>query len=417
MIRKPLHLPLTVFSALSASILLAGSGIGCRTRSESFTGQLPPGAGLTCSSTKSAGDAAEARSALAGAPSGICVVLTGASYAGPFDVPAGVALVAQNGSRATVTGGTAQNAAISLGEGAQLVGIDVLDSVGVGVAIRAAHAAVQGVTVTGSKSAALAVLCKEATTPGCVTGAITLTQVTLTKSGLGLWVSGGHVVMKGGSSDNHAGTSLSSAAGMIAQDGAQLDLDGVTVEKNQGVGILVDGALTKASMKGSTIQENGERGVWVQRVSGTLAAPAVRLEECQVAKNKIVGIGAVESRGIVVVGGRIADTVSAPLVTNLEVTEQIGDGVGLFASGEFKLEGVTVESNARAAGVFDGGDRGILLGGIIIVGGKVAVGGAGLKFVVQNAKGADVQIADADRSAPDKALGVSAPTFVLPPVL
>lgn len=416
MIRLRFPLPLAVLSALSAT-LLAGLGAGCTNRSESFTGSVPPGVGLTCTSTRAAGDANEARAALAGAPSGTCVVLTAASYAGPFDVPAGVALVAQNGSRATVTGGTAQIPTISLGQGSQLANVAVVDAAGVGVAIRAASALVHGVIVSGSKSAAVAILCKEAATPGCATGAITLTEVTLTKSGLGLWVSGGHVVMKGGSSDNHGGTSLSSAAGVIAQDGAQLDLDGVLVEKNQGVGILIDGAQTKASIKKSIVNENGERGIWAQRVAGTLEAPAVRIEECLMTKNKIVGVGSVEARGIIIVGGKVAETVAAPLVTNLASTEQVGDGVGLFASSDIKLDGLTIESSARAAGVIDGGDKGVLLGGIIIVGGKVGVGSSGLKFVVQNAKGADVQIAESDRSVTEKALGISAPKLALPPVL
>ncbi len=384
----------------------------CTVRSESFTGLVPPGAGITCTTTRSAANDNEARAALAGAPTGTCVVLTAATYAGPLNVPVGVALVAQNGSRAKITGGTAQDAAVSLAEGAQLSGLDVMDSVGVGIAIRAASALVNGVTVTGSKSAALGVLCKEAATPGCATGSVTLTNVVLEKSSLGLWVSGAHVVMKGGSSDNHASTSLSAAAGVIAQDGARLELDGVLVEKNQGVGILIDGPQTKASIKHAILNENGERGLWAQRVSGTLDTPAVRLDDCQVTKNKIVGVGAVESRGIIIVGGRIAETVASPLVTNLESTEQIGDGVVLFGSGDFKLDGSIVESNARAAGIVDGSDR-----GIIIVGGKVSAGPLGLKFVVQNTKGADVQIPDADRSALPKALGVSAPKLLLPPVL
>ena len=412
MTRRGLPLPLALVSALSASLAIA-----CTNHTESFTGPVPPGVGLSCTSTRSAGDGNAARTALTGAPAGTCVILTSASYAGPFDVPAGVALVAQNGSRAVITGGTAQSPAISLGEGSALVNVSVVDSPGVGLAIRAARAVVTGVVVSGAKSAATAILCKEALTPGCASGSITLTDVTLTKSGLGLWVSGAHVVMTRGSSDNHSGSSLSAAAGVIAQDGAQLELDGVLVEKNQGVGILIDGAQTKASIKKSIVNENGERGVWAQRVAGTLEAPAVRLEECLFTKNKIVGVGSVEARGIIIVGGKIAETVAAPLVTNLASTEQIGDGVGIFGSGDFKLDGVTFESNARAAGVIDGAYKGPLLGGIIIVGGKVGVGSLGLKFVVQNAKGADVQIQDGDRSVTEKALGVSAPKLALPPLL
>lgn len=405
MIRLRFRLPLA-----AASVLLLAAG--CTSRTESFEGAVPPGAGLTCSSTRSASDANEARAALAGSPTGTCVVLAGGSYAGPFDVPAGVSLVAQNGSKVTVTGGTAQNAAIALAEGSQLYGVDVVDSVGVGVAVRAANALVGAVTVTGSKSAALAILCKEAATPGCQAGAVKLTEVVLEKSVLGLWVSGAHVVMKNGSSDNHAGTSLSAAAGVIATDGASLDMDGTLVEKNQGAGILIDGAQTKASIKNATINENGERGLWAQRVAGTLDAPAVRIEGCTITKNKVVGVGSVAVRGIIIVGGKVAETVAAPVTTSLKTNEQVGDGIGFFDSGDIKVDGTTFESNARAAGVLDNA-----LSSIIIVGGKVGVGASGLKFVVQNTTGSAVQVSSGDLSVPEKALGISKPTLSLPSVL
>jgi hypothetical protein len=113
------------------------------------------------------------------------------------------------------------------------------------------------------------------------------------------------------------------------------------------------------------------------------------------------------------VSGRIADTVAAPVVTDLSSTESVGDGFGVFAgSGDFKVDGTTVETNARAAGVIDNSDR-----GIIIVSGVVGTSGSGLKIVVQNSKGADVQVAAGDLSVPPKALGVSAPKLSLPPVL
>ena len=337
----------------------------------------------------------------------------GVSYAGPFKVPAGVALVAQNGARAVITGGTPQEPAVSLGEGSALVGIDVVDSGGVGIAVRAANAVISDVTVRGTKNAALAVQCKPSVTPGCASGTIAVSDVSLTKSSMGLWVSRAHLVWTRGGSSGHESTSLTAAAGVIAQDGARLELDNVTVEKNQGVGVLVDGAATTASVKDSTVNENGERGVWGQRLAGTIDAPALKLQGTQVTKNKIVGVGAVESRGIIIVSGRVADTVASPQVTNLASTELVGDGIGLFAgSGDLKVDGASFEANARAAGVIDDGSE----RGIIIVSGKVGSGGTGLKFVVQNTKGDNVQIPEADRSVPPKKLGVSAPKLALPAV-
>lgn len=395
---------------LAAAIGVAGAGCSS---SSSSTGEVPSGLGLSCATTTSAHDAASAQSSLAEAKPGACVVLPAGSYAGPFNVPAGVGLVAQAGARVTITGGTAQEPAVSLGEGAELAGVDVVGSGGVGIALRAANALVASVTVSGAKNAAFAVLCREESTPGCKTGTVSLTDVQLSTSGLGLWVSGAHVVMKGGGSTSHAGTSLAAAAGVIAQDGAKLDLENVTVEKNEGVGILVDGAATTASIKKANVNENGERGIWAQRVAGTLDSPAIRIEECQLTKNKIVGLGAVESHGIIIVGGKISDTVAAPLVTNLESTESIGDGIGIFSkSGDFKLESTLLEANARAAGVIDGSER-----GIIIVGGKVGAGASGLKIVVQNSKSADVQVSKDDLSTTTKPLGISAPNLALPPVL
>lgn len=403
-----------VTAAFAAATLATGLSGGCSSESSS-EGSASPGGGLTCSTSTAASDAASATTALAAAAAGSCVVLAPGSYAGPFIVPAGVGLVAQNGSRATITGGTAQAPAVTLGEGARLALVDVLDAPGVAIAVRASSAILSDVTVTGAKSAALAVLCKDGATAGaaaCASGSVALSDVLLTRSTLGLWVSGAHIVWQGGGSTNHAGTALTAAAGIIAQEGAKLDLENVTVEKNQGVGVLVDGATTTASIKNAIVNENGERGIWAQRVAGTLEAPALKIEGSQITKNKIVGVGAVESRGIIIVSGKIADTVAAPLVTNLESTEPIGDGIGIFAgSTDFKID-TTFESNARTAGLIDDASE----HGIIIVSGKVDPGASGLKFVVQNTT-ADVQIPASDRSVPPKPLGVNAPKLALPPVL
>jgi hypothetical protein len=398
-----------------AGVLIASSSVGCGD-SSSAGGTAPSGLGLSCESTTSASDADAARSALAAATPGTCVVLQPGSYAGPFTVPAGVGLVAQEGSRATITGGTAQEPAVTLGEGSQLALLDLTDAPGVGLAVRAASAVVASVSVSGAKTAALAVLCHEGTNEGCATRTISLSDVTLSTSTLGLWVSGAHVAWKGGSSSGHEGTGLASAAGVVAQDGARLELDGVTVEKNQGVGILVDGEATTASIKNATINENGERGIWAQHVNGSLAAPAVAIEASQITKNKIVGVGATASHGITITGGLIADTVAAPVVTNLQSTEQVGDGVGIFAgSADVKIDGAKFENNARTAGIVDGSDR-VAVTGIIIVSG-IGASDAGLKFVVQNASASSVQIDSANVSTTAKTLGISAPQLAVPSVL
>lgn len=400
---------------LASAALTVGAGApGCS--DDASSGGAPP-AGVSCSSVATAATSDAAKAAVASAAPGSCVVLTGASFAGPFEVRAGVSLVAEAGKRVTITGAAA-GPTLTLGEGSLAAGLDVVDAGGVGIAVRAANARLSDVKVSGAKNAALAVLCNESATPGCARGAVSIEGTSLEKSALGLWVSGAHVVMKGGRSGDHAAsTGIAGASGVVAVEGAKLELDGVTVEKNQGTGVLVDGATTVASIKNGTISENAERGVWAQRLAGTLDAPALRIEGTQISKNRITGVGGVAARGIIIVGGIVAKTVATPIATNLAGTEDVGDGVGLFdGSSDLKLDGVALEDNGRAAGVFDT----LAPRGIIIVGGigaKVTAGGSGLKLVVQNSKDADVRIPEVDRSTPAAALGVSAPKLTLPSVL
>jgi hypothetical protein len=187
----------------------------------------------------------------------------------------------------------------------------------------------------------------------------------------------------------------------------------VVVEKNLGVGVLIDGPTTTARLQSTTVAE-GERGVWIQRVAGTLGAPAVSIIDSQIVRNRIIGVGAMESRGIIIVGGRVAETTLAPAQTNLQTNEQVGDGVGIFAgSTDFRIDGSAIEQNGRAAGLIDDAAK----AGIIIVGGRIAAGTSGLKFVVQNTDAASVQVSAADQSTPSGALGVSAPKLGVPGVL
>lgn len=405
--RLPLScLPLSSrVAALAGAVALLASAVGgCAMAADA---EVPDG--VTCGTTKAVADPGQVRSTLADAGPGTCVVATG-SVDESLTVPAGVTLVAAKGTRIKVKA-TSQDAAISLGENSGLVGVDVQQAAGIGIAIRAGAATVANVRVSGAKSAAMAIACKGA---GCASGTVALSGVKLTQSGLGLWVSGAHVTMKGGASSEHASESLSGAAGLIAQSGARVELSGVTIAKNQGVGVLLDGPGTSATIEGSSVSDNSERGVWAQRIAGTLTAPALVIRDTQLVRNRIVGFGGVESRGIIIVGGRIAETVAAPVVTNMATTEQVGDGVGILGgSTDFKIDGSVLEQNARAAGIVDQGSK----QGIIIVDGRVSPGASGLKFVVQNTPDGVVKLHDDDRTVPQTALGVSAPKLSVPSVL
>ncbi len=398
-----------IFSrAWVAATAIAIAASGCSS-SDRTTTDTP--AGVTCTTKRPASDATSLGAGLASAAAGDCIVLQpNVTYAGTFNVPPGVTLSGPAGARAILRGSDPKAPVVALGEKSMVAGVDVADAPSVAIGVRAASASISDVHVSGAKVAALAAIC----TANCAGGAITITNANLETSELGLWVNGAHVAMSGGRSGGHAGTSLSSGIGIVATAGATLELDGVTVEQNQGTGVLVDGAGTTASIKNATVQDNANRGIWVQGVTGTLDAPAVHVEASTLVRNKIVGIGSIESRGIIIVGGRVAETKNAPVTTSVRSLDQVGDGFGVFKqTTDFKIDGTVVEQNDRAAGLVDDGSK----QGIIIVGGTIAAGASGYKIVVQNTDDSAVQIAAGDRSTTAGALGVSAPTITVPPAL
>lgn len=360
----------------------------------SSTGGGTPGSApddVACSSVVSAASSDDVQAALDKAPKGACVVLTGSSYG------AGTEYTVKDG--VTLTGGKGLRPGVDRGiivVGGKVAHLDVANAPGVGIALRGG-ATLSDVKVTGAKSAALT-----------VTGDATLEDVVLEKSAIGIFAKAAKITMKGGRVAENGTSSLTSGAGIIVADGTTLDIDGVTVEKNDGPGIVVDGASSKLVAKNVKVLDNAAQGVWLQNAEGTLDAPAARLEQSEVARNKLVGVGALESRGIIVVGGRIGETRSAPTVTNLAKTEDIGDGLFLFKGGDLRVEGTTLEANARAAGVIDGSDR-----GIIVVGGKVTAGPSNLKVVVQNTT-ATVDIGADLRSETPEPLGILAAKVQIP---
>ena len=398
-----------------ASILVVIALAACSKSSSVASGGAP--AGLSCSSTTDGGaTAASLTAALGSAAAGSCVLVTTATYTGSFQVPAGVTLASENGQQATFTGGTSTEPVIAIagGAGSGLWNVDVTGAAGVGVAVRNGAATISNVTVTGAKSAAFAALCSGAS---CLTtaGQIVIDSSTFVQSELGIWVSGALVSMTGGGCTDESTTSLSGGMGVVVLAGGRVELTNVDVERNSGVGVLIDGAGgTTALIQSSTVSNNLDRGVWAQNLTGTMDNPALSMNATQIENNKIVGLGAVGSTGIIIVGGDIKLTADAPVVTTLGETDQIGDGAGFFGgSADIKLTNVAITDNARADGLIDHN-----IGAIIIVGGDVVGGSADLLVVVQDSQDMqDVQVPTADLSSVKTPLSVSAPTIPLATVL
>ena len=254
MVRTPLVPAVFLLSGILASV----SATGCSSDDDKATSSPPDG--VSCAKVVSATDEESLVSGLASVGAGGCVVLTGSVTSTlPVVVGADVRLVGAKGDRAARPVTTGAVGAITVtGDKAQLGNFDLLGAPGTGVAIVARSVKLFDVKVTGAKKAAVAVL------PGTESGATaTLENVVIEKSTYGLYAQGEgvEVTMTGGRVGENGGTSLSSGVGVVAAGGAKLILDGVTVEKNEGTGVLFDGKSTRGLIKGSTIAENRERGI------------------------------------------------------------------------------------------------------------------------------------------------------------
>jgi hypothetical protein len=403
--RNPAHL-----SLVSVIPFVAVALVGCSGSSSS------PGApaGLTCSGAIDGGTTADSlTAALGSASSGSCVLLRTATYSGTFQVPAGVTLASGAGQQATLTGGSSTTPVVTIagGAGSGLWNVDVTSAAGVGVAVRDGAASLSNVNVTGAGSAAFAALCQQGSSCLDDASAIQLDSVSLTTSSLGMWVSGALVKMNQGACTDESTTSLTGGMGVVVLAGGRVELVGVDIERNDGVGVLVDGAGgTTALIQDGTVSNNGDRGIWGQNLTGTMANPALSIQGAtQIANNHVVGVGAVNSHGIIFVGGIVSGTQLAPVVTSLGTTDQIGDGVGFFKeSGDVQLTNVSLHDNGRAAGVVDDNT-----GAIIFVGGDVKAGlMADLLVVVQDTQDTkDVQLPAGEMTIPKTPLSVSYPVI------
>jgi hypothetical protein len=398
-----------------ALTLVIASLSGCSSSSSSGSGESAP-SGLTCSATSSGGaDADSLTAALASAAAGSCVLVAGATYSGTFTIPAGVTLAGANGAQVRLTGGTSTEPVVSIagGTGSGLWNIGVTNAAGVGVAVRNGGASLSNVNVSGAQSSAFAALCQGSS---CLdsASAVVMDNVTLTTSSLGAWVSGALVQMSDSNVTNETSTSLTGGIGIVVLGGGRLELTDVQVTGNDGVGVLVDGSGgTTALIQGGSVSNNTDRGIWAQNLSGTMASPALSIQASAmgptvVQNNQVVGVGAVNSHGIIFVGGSVLGTRLAPVVTSLGTTDQVGDGVGFFGgSSEVQLDALTISQNGRAGAIVDDN-----IGAIIFVGGSVLPGSSGLLVVVQDTQDeTDVTVPHADLSTTKAPLAVSAPTI------
>ncbi|MGV3623121.1 MAG: right-handed parallel beta-helix repeat-containing protein, partial [Archangium sp.] len=299
--------------------------------------------GLTC--TRLTVPSGTLEEALAAAEPGDCVILPAGTYQGSFVLPEDVSIAASAGAEVTLTGGDPVLSIVG-GKRSVVQGLKILAGEGGGIAIEPGPAQLIGVKVSQAKEEALVATC---TREDCDEREVTITDSELTQSSVGLRVKGAKVKVSGGRIAEQLGTSLSAGSGIVATGGAKVQLDNVTVEDNQNVGVLIDGAATRASLTGCNVKHNLGRGLWVQGQTADAGEVTVDVNGGEFADNALVGIGARDTVGLRVLNAAVKSTTIVRVPVDISRTEEVGDGVGLFTGARaITLQGVTLENNARA---------------------------------------------------------------------
>jgi nitrous oxidase accessory protein NosD len=282
---------------------------------------------------------------LESATAGDCVILPSGTYSGAFVLPEDVSLAGADRATVILTGG---DPVLTVRGGARTLvqGLRILPSGGGGIAIEPGPARLVGVTVTQSQKSALTATCTRA---DCADREVVLTDCELTQSAVGLRVKGARVRVEGGRIAEQAGRSLSAGSGVVASEGASVTMHGVTVEGNENIGVLLDGAATRATIDACVVKDNLGRGIWAQGQAADAGVVTVTVSGGEVSGNSLVGIGALESTGLLVRGVLVKDTLAVRVPIDIARSEDVGDGIGLFdGTTSATLENVTLQGNARA---------------------------------------------------------------------
>lgn len=365
----------------------------------------PPGTvpkGLTCERIIAPSGSLE--TALAHTIRGDCVILPAGSYEGSFVLPEDVSLAASDGAAVTLTGGDPV-LTVRGGNRSTVKGIRVVARTGVGIAIEPGPVRLWGVVVADSQKAAVTSSC---TRPDCAQREVSLVDCELTGSAVGLRVEGARVVVEGGRIADQLGTSLSGGSGVVASGGANLSMKNVTIERNQNIGVLIDGATTRATLESCTVRDNLGRGVWAQGQVAPAGEATVTITGGELSANALMGVGARDASGLVLRDVTVQDTRALREPIDISTFEDIGDGVALFTGTTGALlENVIARGNPRAQLLADACGAGNK-----VTGGTVS---GGLYRVVLQQTSAPVDVAAALVDDPGKQLLVRAAAVELAP--
>ena len=122
-----------------------------------------------------------------------------------------------------------------------------------------------------------------------------------------------------------------------------------TVENGEGAGVVIE--FSSATLNKNTIKGNSDRGIWVQRTSGT-AGHSVVLNSNTVEGNKLVAIGGTGAQNVTVNGGTASTTASKRQLLG-SGEQMVGDGIQALNGSSFTVDMVTLAKNDRVSVVLD----------------------------------------------------------------
>lgn len=330
-----------------------------------YTGVKKP-EGLVCERIKAAGKGLT--EALAASMPGDCVIAAEGTWTGSFVVPVDVSLAASEGERVVLKGDGSANPVLTVmgGSRSSVRNVEIDTAGGGGIVIDPGPANLFGVSIAGARKTALVASCMR----GACAGETVIQDSQLSKSATGVIISGAKVRIEGGRIAQMAGTGLSDGSGVVAFGGAHLTMNGVTVEGNQAVGVLVDGTSTHAALRNCIVKNNLGRGVWIQQATDG----GVSVTGGEVTGNALVGLGARDSAGLTFSGVTVQDTKAVRVAIDLGNFEDVGDGIGLFTGvTDVKMESVVSRRNARAQILVDEIGKAIRMGTPDVSGGLFRV--------------------------------------------
>lgn len=180
--------------------------------------------------------------------------------------------------------------------------------------------------------------------------------------------------------DNSEGANFEASGGVSISGCSTATASGLRVIDNSSFGVLIDNSSATISSTGGGKQgievSRNFMGVWVQHVTDT---QEVKLDGMTVDKNQAVGLGASgQSRGIICWNSAITGTqkTSIPVLKGgVASAEDVGDGISWLEGSQMALDNITLSANSRASVLINGNTAsGSSISNITLSGGDEALG-------------------------------------------